>query len=114
VDALTPGNLASPPSSPKRKAAFSRFGPDVDFLLDLRNGEDDLGGELDELEVPGSSIHEKLDCAMDERVGTGAFGRTGEYLLVLWICGMLTEGAGSLFSSTGVTTIVEASRVALD
>jgi hypothetical protein len=43
----------------------------------LRNGDDDLGGD-DFREDPdglsGSSIQEKLDCAMVDRVGTGAFG----------------------------------------
>lgn len=73
------GGLAfgSPPSSPNKKAAFSRFGPDVGRLPDLRNGDADFGGDdlAEELEgVSGSSIHEKLDCAILDRVGTGAFG----------------------------------------
>jgi len=37
-------NLESP-SSPNRKAAFSRLGPDVGLFPDLRNGETDFGGE---------------------------------------------------------------------
>lgn len=65
------GLETSPSStSPKRNAAFSRPEPDAGRLLDLRNGEADLGGD----DESGSSIHEKLDCAMVDRVGTGALG----------------------------------------
>ncbi len=69
--------LDSPPSSPNKNAAFSRFGPEVGRLPDLRNGEADLGGDdlvEDPEGVSGSSIHEKLDCAILDRVGTGALG----------------------------------------
>lgn len=72
--------LNSPPSSPKRNAAFSLFGPEFGRLPDLRNGDGDLGGEdlwEDPEVVSGSSIHEKLDCAMLDLVGTGAFGLAG-------------------------------------
>lgn len=65
---------ASPPSSPNKKAAFSRLGPDVGRLPDLRNGDADLGGDDDPDGASDSSIHEKLDCAILDRVGTGAFG----------------------------------------
>jgi hypothetical protein len=37
--------LDSAPSSPKRNAAFSRFGPEVGFLPDLRNGDEGFGGD---------------------------------------------------------------------
>jgi hypothetical protein len=43
----------------------------------LRNGDEDLGGDdfiADAEGLSGSSIHEKLDCAIVDRVGTGAFG----------------------------------------
>jgi len=74
------GNLApvmfdSPPSSPKRNAALSRFGPDVGFLPDFRNGEDEFGAEGLSGESVGSSIQEKEELAIVERVGTGARGR---------------------------------------
>ena len=39
----------------------------------MRNGDEDLGGD----DESGSSIHEKLDCAIVERVGTGALGLDG-------------------------------------
>lgn len=72
-------NRVSVPPSPKRNAAFSRPGPVVGRLPDLRKGDDDFGGD----DMPdamgsvlsGSSIHEKEDCAIVDRVGTGALGR---------------------------------------
>jgi len=72
--------LDSPPSSPNRKAAFSRLGPETGLLPDLRNGETDFGGDdltLDTEETSGSSIHENEEFAIVDRVGTGAFGRSG-------------------------------------
>lgn len=76
---LIPFMLDSPPSSPKRNAAFSRPTPEVGRLEDLKKGDVDLGG--DDLvptaeEVSGSNIQENEDCAMLDRVGTGAFGRS--------------------------------------
>lgn len=58
-------NGVSPPSSPKRNAAFSRPGPVVGRFPDLRNGDEDFGGD-DLLEavggvLSGSSIHENED-----------------------------------------------------
>lgn len=73
--------LDSPPSSPNKNAAFSRLGPDVGRLPDLRNGDTEFGGDgfVEEADgVSGSSIHEKLDCAILDRVGTGAFGLEDE------------------------------------
>ena len=67
-------------TSPNRKAAFSRPEPDAGRLPDLRNGDGDFGGEdlwEDPEVVSGSNIHEKLDCAMLDLVGTGAFGLAG-------------------------------------
>jgi hypothetical protein len=67
-------------TSPNRKAAFSRPEPDAGRLPDLRNGDEDLGGDdfvVDPEGASGSSIHEKLDCAIVERVGTGAVGLDG-------------------------------------
>ena len=45
---LTGGSLGpdasnSPPSSPKRNAAFSRLAPDVGRLVDFKNGDEDFG-----------------------------------------------------------------------
>jgi hypothetical protein len=80
TDCLVLFILDSAPSSPKRNAAFSLFGPEFGRLPDLRNGDGDLGGEdlwEDPEVVSGSSIHEKLDCAMLDLVGTGAFGLAG-------------------------------------
>lgn len=68
----------SPPSSPKRNAAFSRLGPEVGFLPDFKNGEPDFGGEdglLDIGDASGSSIQENDEFAIVDRVGTGGFGR---------------------------------------
>jgi len=51
-------------TSPKRKAAFSLPEPEAGRLVDLRNGDEDLGGDafMAELDgLSGSSIHEKLD-----------------------------------------------------
>jgi len=64
-------------TSPKRNAAFSRPEPDPGRLPDLRNGDEDLGGDdfmADPEGLSGSSIHEKLDCAIVDRVGMGALG----------------------------------------
>ncbi len=78
--------LDSPPSSPKRNAAFSRFGPEVGLLPDLRKGEPDLGGDdLDACEMSGSNIHEKLDCAILDLVGTGAFGLIAKPSSTGWV-----------------------------
>jgi len=70
----------SAPSSPKRKAALSRLGPEAGRFPDLRKGETDFGG--DELrpeaeDTSGSSIHENDEFAIVDLVGIGALGRPG-------------------------------------
>jgi len=71
----------SPASSPNKKAAFSRLTPEVGFLLDdATNGDVDFGGEPlmpgpEVEELSESSIHEKDEFAIVERVGTGTTGR---------------------------------------
>ena len=70
--------LDSPPSSPKRNAAFSRPTPEAGRLPDFKNGDGDFGG--DDLspgpDASGSNIQENEDCAILDLVGTGAFGRS--------------------------------------
>ena len=74
-------NCDSPPSSPNKNAAFSRLAPEIGFLLDgVANEDGDLGnGSLlprpDVEESSESSIHEKEELAIVERVGTGTAGR---------------------------------------
>ena len=81
-------NGVSPSSSPKRNAAFSRPGPDAGRLPDLRNGDNDLGGDdlsdVVGVVLPGSSIHENEDCAIVDRVGTGALGRATRPSASVW------------------------------
>jgi len=72
------------PSSPNRKAAFSRLASVVGRFPVFKNGDIVLGGDdllLDGDVTSGSSIQENEELAMLDRVGTGAFGRgTGEEL----------------------------------
>lgn len=59
---LEPVLLDSPPSSPKRNAAFSLLGPVVGRLPDFKNGDEGFGGDgfEEELEwVSGSNIQLK-------------------------------------------------------
>ena len=76
------GGISSP-SSPKRKAAFSRLDPAVGLRPDFRRGDDAFGGDDFPNAVggvlSGSSIQEKDDCAILDRVGTGAVGRVRNF-----------------------------------
>ena len=101
-------------TSPNRNAALSRPEPDTGRLVGLRNGGEDLGGDdfmADAEGVSGSSIHEKLDCAIVDRVGTGAFGLccgSSSFAGSTVICCKFVDGiatdaaviAGALLSST--------------
>lgn len=71
----------SPPSSPNRNAAFSRLAPEIGFrLVDETKVDVDFGGaplmpRPDVGASSESSIHEKDEFAIVERVGTGTAGR---------------------------------------
>jgi len=112
---LDPDILDSAPSSPKRKAAFSLFGPEVGRLPDLRNGDADLGGD----DLAGvregesdSSIQLNEDCAMVERVGTGAFGLTKSPSAVSFVAfNTGSPGLGPEFDGAGCSWFSEAVRV---
>jgi hypothetical protein len=74
------GSRTSSVSSPNKNAVFSRFGPLLIGFPDGRKGDEDFGEEDATPEVggwSGSSIQANDDCAILDRVGTGARGRSG-------------------------------------